>query len=138
VREHRFASAQLFGAVCPERDTGVALVLPEVSTAAMNLFLGELARAEPSGTHAVLVLDRAGWHVSADLAVPANLTLVHLPTYSPWLDPIEMLWRHFRREVTHCELFDSVDALLRATAAFFDRCNRTPGRVHSIIGAHPA
>ena len=36
VREHRFASAQLFGAVCPERDTGVALVPPEVSTAAMG------------------------------------------------------------------------------------------------------
>jgi transposase len=67
-----------------------------------------------------------------------RLVLLYLPTYSPWLDPIEMLWRHFRREVTHCELFDSVDALLRATAAFFDRCNRTPGRVHSIIGAHPA
>ena len=44
-REHRYASVQLFGAVCPERDTGVALVLPEVSTAAMGLFLAELAHA---------------------------------------------------------------------------------------------
>ena len=43
--EHRFASAHLFGAVCPERDTGIALVLPEVSTAAMGLFLAELAEA---------------------------------------------------------------------------------------------
>ena len=67
-----------------------------------------------------------------------RLVLLYLPTCSPWLNPIEMLRRHFRREVTHCELFDSVDALLRATAAFFDRCNRTPGRVRPIIGAHPA
>ena len=67
-----------------------------------------------------------------------RLVLLYLPTYSPWLNPIEMLWRHFRREVTHCELFDSVDALLRATVAFFDRCNRTPERGRSIIGAHPA
>ncbi len=73
-REHRFASAHLFGAVCPERDAGVALVLPEVSTVAMNLFLAEMARAIPTGTHAVLILDRAGWHVSADLGVPENLT----------------------------------------------------------------
>jgi hypothetical protein len=36
VREHRYASAHLFGAVCPERDAGVALVLPEVSTRAMT------------------------------------------------------------------------------------------------------
>ncbi len=33
-----------------------------------------------------------------------RLILLYLPTYSPWLNPIEMLWRHFRREVTHCEL----------------------------------
>ena len=37
-----------------------------------------------------------------------RLVLMYLPTYSPWLNPIEMLWRHFRREVTHCELFATV------------------------------
>jgi DDE superfamily endonuclease len=87
VREQRFASAHLFGAVCPERDVGVALVLPEVSTVAMAIFLAEVAQAIPVGTHAVLILDRAGWHVSADLQVPTNLTLVHLPSHSglpPW------------------------------------------------------
>ena len=31
-----------------------------------------------------------------------RLVLLYLPTYSPWLNPTEMLWRHFRREVTHC------------------------------------
>lgn len=67
-----------------------------------------------------------------------RLVLLYLPTYSPWLNPIEMLWRHFRREVTHCELFDSVDALIAATKAFFERCNQTPGGVRSIIGAHHA
>jgi hypothetical protein len=38
VRQQGFASAHLFGAVCPERGEGIALVLPEVSTAAMDLF----------------------------------------------------------------------------------------------------
>jgi hypothetical protein len=61
-----------------------------------------------------------------------------LPTYSPWLDPIEMLWRHFRREVTHDELFVSLDALLKAAHAFFDRYNQDSERVLSIIGAHAA
>ena len=49
-----------------------------------------------------------------------------------------MLWRHFRREVTHCELFENMHALLRATREFFERYNRSPERVLSIIGAHPA
>ncbi len=44
-----------------------------------------------------------------------RLVLMYLTTYSPWLNPIEMLWRHYRREVTHCELFESVKALVEAT-----------------------
>jgi transposase len=65
-----------------------------------------------------------------------RLVLLYLPTYSPWLNPIEMLWRHFRREVTHCELFDSIEALINATKAFFERYNHRPGGVRSIIGAN--
>jgi transposase len=66
-----------------------------------------------------------------------RLVLLYLPTYSPWLNPIEMLWRHFRREVTHCELFASVKELVNATLDFFERYNRRPASVLSIIGAHP-
>src|SRR3712207_5972239 len=96
VRQQGFASAYLSGAVCPERDTGVALVLPEVSAAAMDVFLAELARAVPAGTHAVLVLDGAGWHVGEHLTVPPNLTPVHPPPYSPGLDPVERVWESLR------------------------------------------
>jgi putative transposase len=66
-----------------------------------------------------------------------RLVLLYLPTYSPWLNPIEMLWRHFRREVTHCELFESVSSLIQAAKDFFSRYNLTPNRVLSIIGANP-
>lgn len=64
-----------------------------------------------------------------------RLILMYLPTYSPWLNPIEMLWRHYRREVTHCELFESVKALVEATLDFFNHYNQTPDKVLSIIGA---
>lgn len=67
-----------------------------------------------------------------------RLVLLYLPTYSPWLNPIEMLWRHFRREVTHCELFDTVKALLQAAQDFFLRYNHMPERVLSIIGSNAA
>jgi putative transposase len=66
-----------------------------------------------------------------------RLVLLYLPTDSPWLNPIERLWRQFRREVTHCELFASLEALLEATKAFFDGYNKRPDGVRSIIGAHP-
>ena len=61
-----------------------------------------------------------------------------MPTYSPWLNPIGTLWRHFRREVTQGELFVSLDALIKAAHAFFDRYQQAPERVLSIIGAHAA
>ena len=66
-----------------------------------------------------------------------RLVLLYLPTYSPWLNPIEMLWRHFRREVTHCELFESLEALVSAAQDFFDHYNLCPGQILSIIGAIP-
>lgn len=71
-------------------------------------------------------------------AAAGRLILMYLPTYSPWLNPIEMLWRHFRREVTHCELFVSVKALLDASGDFFRRLNLMPHQTLSIIGAIPA
>ena len=49
-----------------------------------------------------------------------------------------MLWRHFRREVTHCELFASLKALVIAATDFFTRYNQQPQRMLSIIGAKPA
>ena len=133
VREHRFASAQLFGAVCPERGAGVALVLPEVSTAAMNLFLAELAAAVPAGTHAVLILDRAGWHISESLSVPANLTLVHLPPYSPELNPVERVWLYLReRWLSHRVLAGGYEAVLYAACAAWNALLAEPGRLRSL------
>ncbi len=132
VREQRYASVQLFGAVCPERGTGVALVLPQVSTAAMNLFLAELARAVPNGTHAVVVLDRAGWHVSADLAVPPNLTLVRLPAYSPELNPVEKVWRYLRdRHLSH-RVLAGYGAVLDAACQAWNAVRAEPGRLRSL------
>jgi hypothetical protein len=54
---------------------------------------------------------------------------------APFLNPIEMLWRHFRREITHCELIENIKALVAAAYDFFDRYNRCLWRILSIIGA---
>jgi transposase len=66
-----------------------------------------------------------------------RLVLLYLPTYSPWRNPIEMLWRHLRREVTHGALFESIKTLVAAAQDFFARYNRCPERILSIMGAIP-
>ena len=85
----RFGWVYLFAAVEPATGRNVALVLPEATTTTMNLFLAEFAAGLPEDVHAVLVLDGAGWHGAHALVVPANVTLVPLPPYSPELNPVE-------------------------------------------------
>lgn len=104
--------------------------------------LEALLAKHPTGTIYV-AWDNASTHEDDEVeavvrAAAGRLVLLYLPTYSPWLNPIEMLWRHFRREVTHCELFASVKALLAAATAFFARYNRDPQQTLSVIGAKPA
>jgi transposase len=102
--------------------------------------LSALVDKHPTGTIFV-AWDNSGVHEDDEVeavvrGAAGRLVLLYLPTYSPWLNPIEMLWRHLRREVTHCELFDNLSALLAAVQDFFDRYNRTPLRVLSIIGSN--
>lgn len=104
--------------------------------------LQALVDKHPTGT-IYIAWDNAGTHWDAEVeavirGAAGRLVLLYLPTYSPWLNPIEMLWRQFRREVTHCELFATLTALLQAAQDFFDRYNRCPAHVLSIIGAHAA
>ena len=96
MRDTRYEWAYIFGAVCPERATGAALVLPFADTEAMNLHLAEISRAVAPGAHAVLVLDGAGWHGGKDLAVPDNISLLTLPPYAPELNPVENVWEYLR------------------------------------------
>jgi len=104
--------------------------------------LQALVDKHPTGTIYV-AWDTADTHVEDEVeavvrAAAGRLVLLYLPTYSPWLNPMEMRWRHFRREVTPCELFASLEALLKAAHAFFDRYNQSTERVLSIIGAQAA
>jgi len=60
LRGHRYTSDHLFGAVCPERGIGAAVVLPHVNVDAMTIHLAEISRNVNEGAHAALVLDQAG------------------------------------------------------------------------------
>ena len=86
-RDQRTASAYIFGAICPYEGKGAALVLPACNIQAMNLHLVEISAEVAPGRHAVLLLDQAGWHTSARLKVPANITLLPLPPKCPELNP---------------------------------------------------
>jgi hypothetical protein len=93
IHDQRTQSTYLFGAVCPERGVGAALVLPTCNTEAMQLHLDEIATKVAPGAHAILILDQAGWHGAKALGVPSNISLLPLPPRSPELNSQENIWQ---------------------------------------------
>ena len=131
-RDQRYARAYLFGAVRPERRVGAAVVMPEVGLAAMEAHLAEIGRCVRPGAHAVLVLDGAGWHASRRLRVPANVSLLPLPRYSPELNPVENVWEYLRQNWLSHRVWDGYDAIVDACCDAWDRLMRAPDRIASI------
>lgn len=73
VRDNRHDSAYLFGAICPARRVGAAIIMPAVNTEAMAEHLKEISAQVAHGARAVLVCDGAGWHQQGGaLCVPDN------------------------------------------------------------------
>src|SRR5271154_2990130 len=97
--DQRCNNAYLFGAICPARGVGAALALPYADTDMMQLHLDEISRNVAAGAHAVSLLDRAGWHTTAKLEVPANITPIFLPSRAPELNPVENVWVDHRRRL---------------------------------------
>jgi hypothetical protein len=83
THDQRTQSTYLFGAVCPERGAGAALVLPACNSEAMQLHLDEIATRVTPGAHAIVLLDQAGWHGGKVLKVPHNISLMPLPPARP-------------------------------------------------------
>src|SRR3981081_912967 len=75
-RDQRTASTYIFGAICPKEGKGAALLLPACNTEGVTPPLAEIPRTVAPGAHAVLLVDQAGWHLSARLVVPANITII--------------------------------------------------------------
>jgi hypothetical protein len=86
--DQRYDNAYLFGAICPARGVGAALALPYADIDMMQLHLDEISSNVAKGAHAVLLLDRAGWHTTSKLDVPENITPILLPSRAPELNPV--------------------------------------------------
>lgn len=118
-----YKSFYSYSAVSPVDGDCFTLFLPEVSTVAMKVYLCEMARMYPS-REIMLIMDRAGWHMSKDLEVPKNIQIVYLPAYSPELNPVEKLWQWIRRHVCRNHLYRSLEQLEEALVTCFSGFTR--------------
>jgi len=131
-KDQRYANAYLFGAVCASRDTGVALIMPYANTQAMQKHLDEISAAVAPGAHALVILDKAGWHTTRKLVIPGNLTLAPLPPACPELNAAENIWQYLRQTYLSNRVFDSYTAILDACQDAWRNLLNEAGRITSI------
>jgi transposase len=98
----------------------------------MQLHLNEIARSVAKGAHAVLLLDRAGWHTIGRLAVPKNLTLIFLPSRAPELNPVENVWQYLRANWLSNRVFETYDEIIDAACDAWRKLIAQPATIASI------
>ncbi len=123
----------VFAAVAPGTGELVSLILPEASTAMMNLFLKEVSQTF-SKYFIVMQVDGASWHDSHDLVVPSNIRLIKQPPYSPEVNPVEHLWEELREKYLYNRAFSSLDALIEVLCQGLNALADDPTALRSLTG----
>jgi transposase len=116
----------------PGTDNAFALILPEVSANAMQVYLDKFAETVAPDEHVLLVLDQAGWHEAKTLRAPPNVTLEPLPPRAPELNPTERVWLYLKQKFLSHRLLDDYDAILDAATAAWNRMATETGRIASL------
>jgi DDE superfamily endonuclease len=110
--------------------------MPVANAETMSLHLAAIARKVAAGSHAVLVLDGACYHIAAALTIPENITLVRLPPYAPELNPIENVWQYLRGNKLAIAVFDDYDDIVDKTCHAWNFFADDPIRIASITTEH--
>jgi transposase len=111
VRQTEYQYLWVIGAVCPETGHAEGLLSPQLNTKIINTFLEQFSTTIPEDEQAVMIWDGAGFHTAKALRVPANVTLVQLPPYSPELNLIENLWHSLKSHYWSNRAYADYDAL---------------------------
>jgi transposase len=105
-----FQNFYVYSAVNPITGDDFSLMMPNVNTMSLNMFLAEMSK-HIGVQKAIVVMDCAGWHKAKDLVVPANIEILYLPPYSPELNPAERLWEHLKSETIKNKVYNTIEQL---------------------------
>ena len=107
-------------------------MMPKANARAMQAHLDEISFNVARNAHAVLIMDRAGWHTTARLKVPENITIILLPSRSPELNPMENVWQFMRQNWLSNRVFETYDDILDAGCTAWNRLIAQPQTITSI------
>ena len=132
LRQTKYEWLYVIGAVCPQTGQSVGLLSPTINTDMMSSFFEQFAAEVSSNIHVVMVWDQAGFHTSKNLKIPANVTIVPLPPYSPELNPVENLWHYLRSHYWSNRIYADYDALRIAACDAWQQVCLEPAMLRSI------
>jgi transposase len=96
-------------------------------------FLEEIVASQPEDKEIHIILDNLSAHktqlVRDFLARNSRVALHYTPTYSSWLNQVEIWFSKVERDVVARGVFTSVDDLARKLLRYIDRYNRKPRRI---------
>ncbi len=127
IREYYYA----YGAVEPLTGESGFLVMPYCNSACMNIFLRHLAE-QYADDMILLCCDGAAWHKAKALVIPANITLFHIPPYTPEMNPIEQIWKELRKIGFRNQVFATLEKVMDRLCDAI--CALTPTTIKSITG----
>jgi transposase len=135
VRQQGRTSLYVLAAVCVTTGAVSASLVSGLDIAVLNAFLRQVSHELPAGVHAVLIWDGAGYHTGAELGVPANISLILLPPYSPELNPVENLWHYLRSHHWSNRTYRDYDDLESEAVRSLGAVCRDVERVKSLCNA---
>ena len=98
----------------------------------MQLHLNEISKQVDTKAHAVVLMDRAGWHSTGKLKIPKNLTIILLPPKSPKLNPVENIWQYLRANYLSNRVFENYEAIVEVTCDAWNKLISQPQTITSI------
>ena len=129
VREYTY----VFSAVSPHDGVLDSLILPEVNSETMSIFLKEVS-VRHVDEFILMVLDGAGWHKSKYLIIPENMLLISLPPYSPEINPAEHIWEEIREKWFKNEVFRDLKAVEDKLVEALIVLEKDKNRISSLVG----
>ncbi len=127
IREYRY----VYGAVDPIDGDSVFLVMPNCDTDCMNVFLKEISKKHED-EYIVLICDGAVWHKSKRLEIPKNIQIMHIPPYTPEMNPIEQIWKQIRTMGFKNEVFATLEKVIQRLCETINKL--TKEMIKSITG----
>lgn len=132
VQQQQFEYAYLFGAVCINTGETEALIYPMSNMDVMKEHLKLISNATPTGKHSVVIMDQASWHQNHLAELFPNITIIHIPPYSPELNPIEQVWSWLRQHELANRCFENYEDIVKSVERAWNNFREDTDRVMSL------